>query len=204
MENWYPAKVNLPDTENTKTLAFLTRKFAPETAFTYAEIGIYQAATAHAVLRQFANAQVWLFDFDHTIDAARLRLAEYGDRVRYYGNTSRHLDSYNWPLMKIIAQTPEPVLDYVYLDGARTVAVDALAFFLCDKLLKPGGYIEFDDYAWRLRGSSMDPTKVPVIGEQYTDEQIDSRQIKMIVDILVRPDKRYREIKANRIFRKTR
>ena len=59
--------------------------------------------------------------------------------------------------------------------------------------------MDFDDYNWTLRGSSLDPTKVPQIAEQYTDEQIDSCQVQMIVDELVRRDGRYRQVFKDKI-----
>jgi hypothetical protein len=62
--------------------------------------------------------------------------------------------------------------------------------------------MDFDDYTWRLRGSSLDPVKVPAIAAQYTDEQIDAQQVKMIVDHLVRPDRRYEAVLRNKVFRK--
>jgi hypothetical protein len=40
--------------------------------------------------------------------------------------------------------------DYVFLDGAHTFAIDALTFFLTDRLLKIGGHFDFDDYSWKL------------------------------------------------------
>ena len=49
---------------------------------------------------------------------------------------------------------------------------------------------------------SLDPLKVPAIALQYTDEQIDARQVTMIVDQLVRRDPRYREVVANKVFQK--
>jgi hypothetical protein len=105
--------------------------------------------------------------------------------------------------MKIIAENKGALLfDYCFLDGAHTVAIDALNFFLCDRLLKVGGYMDFDDYTWRLRGSSLDPSKIPAIAEQYTDEQMDAYQVKMIVDQLVRPDPRYQEVLKDKIFQK--
>lgn len=70
------------------------------------------------------------------------------------------------------------------------MTVDALNFFLADRLLQVGGWMDFDDYSWRLRGASLDPDKVPAISAQHTDEQIDARQVKMIVGELVRRDRR--------------
>jgi hypothetical protein len=44
----------------------------------------------------------------------------------------------------------EPRYDFVFIDGAHTWDVDALAFSLTDRLLRPGGWILFDDLGWKL------------------------------------------------------
>ena len=44
----------------------------------------------------------------------------------------------------------EPCYDFVYIDGAHTWDVDALAFALADRLLVPGGWMLFDDLDWTL------------------------------------------------------
>ncbi len=44
----------------------------------------------------------------------------------------------------------EPKYDFVYIDGAHTWDVDALAFALADRLLVAGGWILFDDLDWVL------------------------------------------------------
>lgn len=130
-------------------------------------------------------------------------LEPYSNKISYYSNSPQYCDSYNWELIKLInSQNGTPFLDYCFLDGAHTFAIDALSFFLCDRLLNVGGYMDFDDYHWRLRGSSMDPSKLPIIAKQYTDEQIDAQQVKMIVDELVRRDPRYKEVVKNKIFQK--
>ncbi|MDJ0640756.1 MAG: hypothetical protein QNJ20_18205 [Paracoccaceae bacterium] len=202
MEDWYPDKLIVSAKGTPETLKQVLGAFEADAAFHYAEFGIYEASTALSILEACPNAQVSLFDFDHTIDKARKRLAAFQGRVHFYGNSQRHLDSYNWALALLIRDNPEPIFDYVFLDGAHTYAVDALTFFLCDRLLKVGGYADFDDYGWRLRGSSIDPTKVPVIAEQYTDAQIDAYQVKMIVDDLVKRDPRYEEVMRNKVYRK--
>ena len=48
----------------------------------------------------------------------------------------------------------------------------------------------------------MDPSRIPETSLQYTEEQIDAYQVKMIVDTLVRRDARYREIVKDKIFQK--
>jgi len=91
----------------------------------------------------------------------------------------------------------------VFIDGAHTWAHDALAFLICDRLLEPGGYMDFDDYTWALATSaSMQPEVFPDVRRLYSDEQIATRQVALVVDLLVRPDPRYEELLENKVFRK--
>lgn len=53
--------------------------------------------------------------------------------------------SYIWRLMKLLEENPVPIFDFCYIDGAHDWYTDGYAFFLVDKLLKPGGWIIFDD-----------------------------------------------------------
>ena len=66
----------------------------------------------------------------------------------YYENTS-----YTWRLMKFIEENDEPIFDFCYVDGAHDWYNDGFAFFLVDKLLKPGGWIIFDDMYWTFESS---------------------------------------------------
>lgn len=66
--------------------------------------------------------------------------------------------SYNDELMKLIERQTsngrcEPYFDFCFIDGSHTWEVDACAFFLADKLLRPGGWILFDDLNWTIAGS---------------------------------------------------
>ena len=93
--------------------------------------------------------------------------------------------------MTLLQESPAPLFDYIYLDGAHTWAIDALAFFVADLLLKPGGYIDFDDYSWTIDGSpTVNPRVYPRIREMYTDEQMQTRQVASIVELLVRRPER--------------
>jgi len=202
-EPWYPERLVVGPDGTTATYKFMQSVFQQNQHFSYAEFGIYKADTARNICELFPNAILHLFDFTIAIREAQGKLRKYPNRMFFYENTQKYNDSYNWSLMKLIKeQNGNPVFDYCFLDGAHTVAIDALNFFLCDRLLRVGGYMDFDDYGWRLRGSSLDPAKVPQIADQYTDEQIDAYQVKMIVDDLVRRDARYKEIKQGKVFQK--
>lgn len=204
-KNWYPGSLRVAPEGTKGTYDFMESVYLPAQHLQYAEFGIYKGGTAINVAKKFPNATLHLFDFEENIQAVNQRILGEGlpNRVFSYGNTQKYNDSYNWSLIKLISeQDGIPFFDYCFLDGAHTVAVDALNFFLCDRLLKVGGYMDFDDYYWALRGSSLDPRFVPEIGEQYTDEQIDSLQVKMIVDELVRRDSRYVEVVKDKVFQK--
>lgn len=202
-DNWYPPTLKVGLSGTPGTYQFMKSVYGPNQHFSYAEFGIYKADTARNICQIFSNSTLHLFDFNTAIDAARETLAHFKNRIFYYSNTQKFNDSYNWALMRLINENNgEKIFDYCFLDGAHTVAVDALNFFLCDRLLRVGGYMDFDDYEWRLRGSSLDPEKIPVIADQYTDEQIDAFQVKMIVDDLVKRDKRYIEVVKDKIYQK--
>jgi predicted O-methyltransferase YrrM len=186
---------------NERTVAF----FAASGCRRYAEVGVYKGHTAARIAAVLAGeGTIDLFDYADRVEpvAAALRDAGHANVVAH-GNSRRLLDSYNWSLMRVLAQDPQPSFDYVFLDGAHTWAHDALAFLLADRLLAPGGYVDFDDYRWTLRASpSMNPSAFPDIERLYTDEQIDGRQVALVVDLLVREDPRYEEVVADKIFRK--
>lgn len=170
-----------------------------------AEIGVYRGHTSRELARLLPeDGELHLFDFEETVDAVASELrAEGFDRVVTHGNTKKVLDSYNWSLMKVLQGHAGPIYDYVFIDGAHTWHHDALAFLIVDRLLVPGGHVDFDDYHWTLGGSpTLNPRDWPLTGDWYTREQIETPQVELVVDLLVRRDPRYEEVVENRIFRK--
>jgi predicted O-methyltransferase YrrM len=166
-----------------------------------AEIGVGVGATSRELATILDNhGELHLFDFEGKIRELVADLGELGyHNIIGFGNTRRHWDSYNWSLIKQIERVPGPVYDYIYLDGAHTVTHDALAFFLCDRLLKVGGCIDFDDYFWSVSKSRW------MANDRYdfmTEEQVQEQQIKLVIDTLVVPDPRYAEITPNKVYRK--
>jgi predicted O-methyltransferase YrrM len=189
------------DGPNERTVAF----FAASGCRRYAEVGVYKGYTAARIAEILAGeGEIHLFDYVDRVEPVAEALRAAGHRnVVPHGNSRRVLDSYNWSLMRVLGQDPRPAFDYVFLDGAHTWAHDALAFLLADRLLLPGGYVDFDDYRWTLRASpSMNPSAFPEVERLYTDEQIDARQVALVVDLLVRDDDRYEQVVADKIFRK--
>jgi len=94
---------------------------------------------------------------------------------------------YTWYLADLVRQQShhnscQPLFDLCLLDGAHEWNPDALAFFLIAKLLKPGGWIILDDINFNLR---MIPNWQDCFSS-YTDRELDTYQIKMVYDLLVR------------------
>jgi hypothetical protein len=198
-----PLMVYGSDTANLKTLDFLSTTQCR----TIAEIGVERGSTSKEILRWLDGAGVLhLFDFEDRIKPVTERLHRAGfSNFVFHGNSRRTLDSYNWSLMKMLRDGPIPYFDYVYLDGAHTWGVDALAFLLIDVLLKPGGYVDFDDYDWTIAASpTINPRVYPAARKLYTEEQMGTPQVKLIVDLLVRREGRYEELVPDKVYRKLR
>lgn len=169
----------------------------------YAELGCYRCATASKVAELIPpEGQLHLFDFD-------ARLTKYAVLVKHpnvvlHPSSDKLRDSYCWSLMHLLQKHTEPIFDYVYIDGAHTWDVDGFAFFLVDRLLHVGGIIEFDDYGWTLaRSSALRPSSFPLTAKCYTREQIKTPQVKLVVDLLVARDSRYKAVEGKRVWQKS-
>ena len=91
--------------------------------------------------------------------------------------------SYNWRMMRFLEQGLGGTFDFIYLDGAHTWAVDALAFYLGSLLLRAGGWILFDDLRWTLAGSSI--ADQPWVKELPRDQR-ETAQVRKIWELLVK------------------
>ena len=201
IESGYPASGLAVTGPSERTVAW----FRASGSLRYAEIGVYEGDTALAVARELDGCgEIHLFDFEDKVTAAVARIEGAGHcNAVAHPNSRKLMDSYNWSLMELLRERDEPRFDYVFLDGAHTWAVDALAFVLVDRLLVPGGLIEFDDYHWTIeRSPSMNPSVFPASDRLYTREQMAERQVALVVELLVRRDARYEELAENRLFRK--
>lgn len=100
-----------------------------------------------------------------------------------YANTS-----YNWELMKLIQEQTkgsetQPCFDFAFIDGAHSWETDGLAFFLVDKLLRPGGWILFDDLHWSF-GNSATLRDSELVQAMAEDER-NTPQIMRVLSLLV-------------------
>jgi hypothetical protein len=170
-----------------------------------AEVGVGSGRTSEAFARHLnGRGTLHLFDFSEKVKLVKERLQRRGfNNVVPHGNSRKIYDDYNWSLMKLIKVNSRPVFDYVYLDGAHTWHNDALAYFLIDRLLKVGGFLEFDDYRWsHLSSRIANPRVCPGTRDRFTGEQIKTCQVGLVIDFLVKRDTRYQSVVTNRIYRK--
>jgi predicted O-methyltransferase YrrM len=205
LPRWGRAKRAYPTSAWVTEPNHVTVDFVRQSAVRHvAEVGAYLGQTSEplAEILNSRNGILSVFDFDHRVTAITERLRTKGlTNVVGYGNTAKLLDSYNWSVLPCFTNGTR--FDYVFLDGAHTWPVDALAFLLFDRLLQPGGFMDFDDYHWTLAHSpTMAPHVFPETRANFTPEQIALPHVQLIVDTLVRPDPRYVEVVKNKIFQK--
>jgi len=121
------------------------------------ELGFAHGASscyAAAALDELGRGRLTCVDLESSVDRAPnldALLARTG--LEQYVQIHREPNSYTWFLKKKLEEQTrggvcEPVYDFCYLDGSKNWTVDGCAFFLVDKLLRPGGWILFDDYNW--------------------------------------------------------
>ena len=170
------------------------------------EIGVFKGGTSVEFAKCLnGKGQLHLFDFEDILTSVKQELNRMGyHNVIAHPNSRKTMDSYNWSIMKLLQAHKEPIFDYVYIDGSHTWAIDALTFFLIDKLLKTGGFLDFDESHWIMEDSvTMNPTSFPPVKKMFTSEQIETAQVDLIIDLLVKRDSRYTEVIPSKIFRKT-
>ncbi|MEY9723481.1 putative O-methyltransferase YrrM [Sinorhizobium fredii] len=166
------------------------------------EFGVGIGATTLPMARLLdGKGEIHVFDFHASVEelVADLKNAGYRNIVPH-GNTNRYWDSYHWSLAMMLKEPANlESFDLIYIDGAHTYLHDALAFFMCDRLLKVGGHIYFDDYVWRYADSRY----MKDVRNQYmTKEQEEAYQIKMFIDDLVQTHAGYECVLENNGFKK--
>lgn len=91
---------------------------------------------------------------------------------------------FNWRLMRMIEEGKGPRFDLVYLDGGHTWDATGFAFFLVDKLLRPGGWLIFDDIDWSYATSSKFKND-PEILRKFPEDYRSTPQVRKVYELLV-------------------
>lgn len=95
--------------------------------------------------------------------------------------------SYTWELAKMMEQDPRPQFDLCYLDGGHTWDITGWGFVLVNFLLRPGGWIVFDDLDWTIsrslkrRGQTLEQSP----WRRYSKDERDAAGVRMVWELIV-------------------
>jgi predicted O-methyltransferase YrrM len=92
--------------------------------------------------------------------------------------------SYTWEMGKMIRSTPRPQFDLCYFDGEHTWDGTGFGFLLVDMLLRPGGWIIFDDLKWTIKAAIDDLAKAPRSWRACSEDERATAGVKMVFDLL--------------------
>jgi predicted O-methyltransferase YrrM len=200
------ARIQSISTDAVQILRRVLKEATEPTAI--AEVGIGIGATTKQFLRLVGKAgggEVHLFDRQPVIDTVvpELQKLVTSDAVTIvsHGNPDKQFASYAWELATMArdlqrAGRSVELFDFVYLDGAHAFHHDAAACALLKRMIKPGGYLVLDDMRWSFnKSASANPTKRPDLAEAYTDQQLETPHVGLVVDVLLRPDDAFEEIR---------
>lgn len=112
-----------------------------------------------------------------------------GDHVTVHRETS----SYTWFLKKQIENQSNgmgctPLYDFCFIDGAKNWTIDGAAFFMADKLLKPDGWMLFDDLDYTYRYHEQRTGKHIMDGINFRElgqDEVDQAHIERVFRLLV-------------------
>lgn len=114
----------------------------------------------------------------------------------------REEKSYTWWLKKEIQKSlqnedKEPY-DFIFIDGAHNWTIDSSAFFLCEKLLRTGGWILFDDLKYTYSHMIEQDGRTETAGVSHYDMSLDEKNeppVGLIFELLVKDHERFGEFR---------
>jgi predicted O-methyltransferase YrrM len=97
-------------------------------------------------------------------------------------------NSYTWRLMKLLRDAEFEQFDFCYIDGGHSWDTTGFAYFLVSRLLKPGGWIIFDDLNWTHQDPAVCNT--PKVKAMADDER-SAAQVGLVFELLVKRDPQF-------------
>ena len=138
-----------------------------------------------------------------TIDRVkRAQISPYIDEVLDAVNLSHRVTpivaerSYTWELQRLISQIPRPQFDLCYFDGGHVWDRTGFGFFLVDMLLKPGGWIIFDDMDWKLSERIKKDGSVQSWFRDFSEDELETAAVRRVFEVLV-PHLGYTNLREN-------
>ena len=109
-----------------------------------------------------------------------------------YIQVFREKKSYTWWLKKELERkkadrTWQPY-DFIFIDGAHNWTIDTAAFFLCEKILRTGGWILFDDLKYSYCKMIERDGRIETAGVSHydmSDDELKEPAVGQIFELLV-------------------
>lgn len=190
---------------SAEAMEVLRRVRAEHDSPTIAEVGVGIGASTIEFVKLLSGAgAIHLFDFEDVVDAlvADLRALEMSAGVHLvpHGNGRQRFNGYAWSLATMLssleaAGLQSQIFDFVYLDGAHSFHHDAPACLVLKRMVRPGGYLVFDDMYWSFnRSPVLNPQKKPQIREDYSEDQLARPHVELVVELFVRSDPEFEQV----------
>jgi len=157
----------------------------------------YMAAALDELGKGTITAVDLLSSQHHYVPSPEQQLLRSG--LSRYVRMVRYETGYSWFLHdEIKRQTADdacvPNYDFCVIDGSKNWTIDGGAFFLVDKLLRPGGVLVFDDYSWTY--ALADRRRRATDGVTHRELSSDERHtpaVREIFELLVKQHPAYTE-----------
>ena len=94
--------------------------------------------------------------------------------------------SYTWELLKMSRRAQPPQFDFCYFDGGHTWDATGFGFVLVDRLLKPGGWIIFDDLDWTIEKSLESSPHMEKTYRKHGADERTTPAVRLVFETLVR------------------
>ncbi len=93
--------------------------------------------------------------------------------------------SYTWELGRMVRDGKRAVFDFCYFDGGHTWDLTGFGFVLADMLLKPGGWIIFDDLDWTIEKSIAKREGREAAYSRFSEDELQARNVRLVFDTIV-------------------
>jgi predicted O-methyltransferase YrrM len=114
----------------------------------------------------------------------------------------REFSSYTWWLKEQVRERSDPhgnvapLYDFVYLDGAKHLAVDGLAVVLVEKLLRPGGWLLMDDLDWTHADEPGRAATDGIVHRELSEPERSQPHLRAVFDLIVRQHPSFTETRV--------
>lgn len=173
-----------------------------ELGFAHGKASCYIAAA----LDEMETGELTAVDLIETKDVFKPSIDELLKKtgLEKYVKIYREKTGYSWFLRNHIKENSEnhvcsPKYDLCIIDGPKNWTIDGGAFFMVDKLLKPNGWIIFDDFCWTYSDAVKEGREVVdgVTLRDLSSEELNSPHIQDVFQLLVMQHADYSNFKIH-------